>query len=772
MADLLSLEHRILEKGKMEYRPYGIDPAGRKIRDVSGITIRATVEYLEEVVEQKEGAGKGVQAVLELCALLNERIPDPTYHVTPELLKNIRTSCSYEFTCYMGELCEQLSGDRNFSFHIGQYKLLGKLTQTIARPFSIAQIYRMFPRFGDVFVKDSLILSARDITTCSAILGMQFTDAVLEQFGPYRKACARLACNTTKAALAAVPWHIHHGEAATITDLRCVAMGDNCCEWEFRWTPQSPPSWVPSIAGALMSGFTFAALQHWHTEMQVLEALVISVISGMCCWLAFNRHALHQKDLARQNMMQEQSRAIEGQYNDLREVHLEQQRIAGELKRKVTQLMTLHRASLICNSITDRELLIKQALETIVKDLHYERVRIAFFNEHNQEYTGIRILGGPAEIARLASSIQTTITDPETIEGTVLLKGQPVLINDMADIMDRLHPLNQRIVRQLGTRSLVSVPMKVEDRILGSISVDRSQPHMLTQEDVEVLSTFGNHFAIALNNLAAYGEIETLNAELEEKVRVRTAQLESANARLKELDQLKSTFVSVVSHEVRTPMTSIRMQVENMLDGLIGSLNDEQSHSLSRILFSVDRLTRLSGDLLDLSKIESGTVELRREPLQLKSVVDEIVDAFRYLFAEKSVGLEVAHADETVAIVADRDKLVQVFINLLGNALKFTGNGGTIQILTEVQPDGFVSIRVTDSGCGIAPDELPRVFEKFYRGAGVPSGARGAGLGLAIVKHLVELHGGTVGVESTVGTGTSFFFTVPISHAQILTPTQ
>ncbi len=345
-----------------------------------------------------------------------------------------------------------------------------------------------------------------------------------------------------------------------------------------------------------------------------------------------------------------------------------------------------------------------------------------------------------------------------------------MLVNDIADAMDRLHPLHQQVVRRLGTKSFISVPMRVDDRILGSVTVDRTQPHVLTQEDVDVLTTFANHLAIALNNLAAYTEIETLNAELEEKVRVRTAQLESANERLKELDQLKSTFVSVVSHEVRTPMTSIRMYVENMLDGLVGSLNDEQSHSLDRILFSVDRLTRLSTDLLDLSKIESGKVELRCEPLQLASVVDEIADASRHLLAEKCVVLDVSHAEEAVMIFADRDKLVQIFVNLLGNALKFTGSGGTIQILTGVQSDGFVSIRVTDTGCGIGPDEISRVFEKFYRGEAVPSGARGAGLGLAIVKNLVELHGGTVGVESAVNKGSSFFFTLPMSRAPILIP--
>ena len=120
--ELLSIEHRILEKDYMEYRPFGLDPAGRKIRDVSGMTIRANVEYLEELVDQRDGAGKGAEAVTELCRCLNDRQRDHAYDVTPAMLKNVWNSYSYEFTCYLGEFCEHLSGDPNFSLHVGQHK--------------------------------------------------------------------------------------------------------------------------------------------------------------------------------------------------------------------------------------------------------------------------------------------------------------------------------------------------------------------------------------------------------------------------------------------------------------------------------------------------------------------------------------------------------------------------------------------------------------------------------------------------------------------------
>src|SRR6185295_18742988 len=233
------LEHRILEKGSMEHRPFGLWPTGEKIRDVSGVVIRANVEYLEELIGRRRGPEPGRQAVEDLCRLLNERIREPAYHVSPAFLKNIWHSYSYEFTAFLGEFCLELSGEPDFQFVMASEKFLPPLIQALGRPFSVRQIYRMFPHFGQKFAKGSLEFEVGHVGATRAVLRMRLTDHVARQFGPYRNACARLICQASKAGLAAVPRHIHGLEPATIMDRQCLAEGAESCEWEFRWNPQS-----------------------------------------------------------------------------------------------------------------------------------------------------------------------------------------------------------------------------------------------------------------------------------------------------------------------------------------------------------------------------------------------------------------------------------------------------------------------------------------------------------------------------------------------------
>jgi signal transduction histidine kinase len=185
-------------------------------------------------------------------------------------------------------------------------------------------------------------------------------------------------------------------------------------------------------------------------------------------------------------------------------------------------------------------------------------------------------------------------------------------VGDIRTVWDRLHPLNRQLALTTRAVAVISVPLKVKDRVIGSLTVDRTGEHSLTQEDLELMVTVAGQVATALDNAEAYHQIEALNAGLEAKVHERTATLEEvnqalamANVRLREMDQLKSAFVSTVSHELRTPMTSIKGYVENLSDGLVGELTERQSYYLSRVKHNIERLTRMINDLLDLSKHRS-----------------------------------------------------------------------------------------------------------------------------------------------------------------------
>ncbi len=309
------------------------------------------------------------------------------------------------------------------------------------------------------------------------------------------------------------------------------------------------------------------------------------------------------------------------------------------------------------------------------------------------------------------------------------------------------------------------------------------------------------HLASAFNTMAdslhqRYEEITQLNLSLEAKVIARTRdlseankQLEASQEKLRELDRLKSDFVSNVSHELRTPLATIRVSVENLLDGLAGEMNPILQRSLTRVKDNTDRLTRLITDLLDLSRIESGRVEIHLAPIPVLPVIQDVLEGFRSMAAQKDLLVEQAARCEPATVLADRDKLHQVLVNLVGNAVKFTPNGGTVRVsarrveqssgqrvdsstpidsLTNRQidsPTAWAEVSVEDTGEGIPADQLEAIFDKFYQVAhDNHRKTPGTGLGLAIAKSLVELQGGRIWAESEVGHGSRFAFTLPLAE--------
>ncbi len=231
--------------------------------------------------------------------------------------------------------------------------------------------------------------------------------------------------------------------------------------------------------------------------------------------------------------------------------------------------------------------------------------------------------------------------------------------------------------------------------------------------------------------------------------------------RLKELDKLKSDFVSNVSHELRTPLTAIKGSVDNMLDGLTGDLNEKQSRYLMRIKSNADRLARLINDLLDLSRIEAG-INLKPRNLDLVTIAKEVTETLRPVAADKLITLTMESLDDTVTAWADPDRISEILMNLLGNAIKFTPTNGEVTLSLQGSGNEWVKISVADTGPGIPSDEANRIFDKFYQVTQPEKQkAMGTGLGLSITKALVEMHGGKIWLESEVGKGSIFSFILP-----------
>lgn len=325
-------------------------------------------------------------------------------------------------------------------------------------------------------------------------------------------------------------------------------------------------------------------------------------------------------------------------------------------------------------------------------------------------------------------------------------------------------------IRRLAFRSCLFAPMVVKERLIGGLFlVWWQQSHTCTPEQLRLMDGVARQAAMAIDNASAYHEIEELNIGLADKIAERTRELSEINAaleashrRLQELDRVKSDFLLNVSHELRTPLTAIKGSVDNMLDEITGPLSEPQRRYLVRVKTNADRLVRLINDLLDLARIEEGRVQVTPTFFSLSGLANELLDTLRPVASDKGLRLHLADGADPLIVHADRDKVGQVLMNLIGNAIKFTPSGGlvTVELLGEEEPS--VRVQISDTGEGIPPEELPHIFDKFYQvQLGIQGKAKGTGLGLSIAKSLVELHGGSIWVRSQVGQGSTFTFTLP-----------
>jgi PAS domain S-box-containing protein len=239
----------------------------------------------------------------------------------------------------------------------------------------------------------------------------------------------------------------------------------------------------------------------------------------------------------------------------------------------------------------------------------------------------------------------------------------------------------------------------------------------------------------------------------------------------RELDRMKTEFVSQVSHELRTPLTAIKGFTDLMLDGDAGDLNEEQTDYLQTVKSNADRLVALINDLLDVSRIESGRITLKSGPLDVPAILKEVVTTMRPLLDGKQQTLALTVEPDLPTAYGDHDRVVQVATNLVSNAHKYTQSGGAIEVAA-THAAGFVRVAVRDNGMGIGPDDMPKLFTRFFRvDSSITRSIGGTGLGLSIVKSIVEMQGGTVSVESELGVGSVFAFTIPVATEPAATET-
>ena len=434
------------------------------------------------------------------------------------------------------------------------------------------------------------------------------------------------------------------------------------------------------------------------------------------------------------------------------------------INHQVSQLTTIHQVSVALSRTLDLNLILNTILQLLIANLGFTRMFLTLRHDDRNSAYVAQIVGVPPDIREAASHLDLPIQDDGSLQADLLIQGKPLLILSLETVADRMHPPILELARRTGVTSFVAVPLKSQNQMLGYLAADRGlQP--CTEEDLHMLLTIASHVAAAIDNAKAYSHLEELTEHQEQRITARTQELPIANERLQEHDRRRSLFLSVASHELRTPMTVIRSFADNMRDGIAGPVSEQQLAYLTRIGHNLSRLTRIINQLLDWSRLDSDKDMLCLTPVCIETTAILVADSLRTVANEKTITLEIVHADGLPAVQGDRDKLEQILWNLIGNAIKFTPPGGRITVDFQTNPDGFVQTSVADTGCGVDPDHVEKLFHEFSKVPSASPTAQGAQLGLFITKTLVTMHRGTIGVESTPGAGTRFYFTVPVASA-------
>jgi signal transduction histidine kinase len=376
--------------------------------------------------------------------------------------------------------------------------------------------------------------------------------------------------------------------------------------------------------------------------------------------------------------------------------------------------------------VTDRERIFAESLSRMVALFHADGASIVI----REDAPGAPLGSGGRLIA------PTTIgVDAET----AVMLATRVLVNPVYDPnqIQHLH------VPSSPMPHVAHIPLSARGRAAGLLSAYFKTPREITDTEARALRTIARLVSVAKENADLVNELKDNNL-----------QLERAN-------RLKSEFLASVSHELRTPMNAIIGYTKLMLDGLDGDLTEQQTADLERVVQAADNLLGLINGLLDLAKIEAGKMELNVEEVDLALVIDDVIELIRPSADTKSLSLRAEVAGALPTAWADRARIRQVLVNLMANAVKFTEHGG-VTIRASVV-DGWITIAVVDTGVGIPPEAQTYIFDEFRQvDASTTRRYGGTGLGLAISKRLIALHGGRIWVDSTVGVGSSFLFTLPV----------
>jgi signal transduction histidine kinase/ActR/RegA family two-component response regulator len=424
-------------------------------------------------------------------------------------------------------------------------------------------------------------------------------------------------------------------------------------------------------------------------------------------------------------------------------VKLVQELQAGRaaLARKVDELEALREVGEAVSSSLDLDRVLVTIAMHAVELSGTTGGSIMEYDEAERRFLVRSVYRTPAEVVRRLETVRIDLDT--TLVGRAATERRPIAVPDLSAVERDAH---EQILFDDGWRSMVAVPMLREDRIVGSLVVRRKSTGDVTDETLDLLETFANQSAVAL-----------LNAQLFRALQERSAELEVASRH-------KSEFLASMSHELRTPLNAVLGFSEVLLERMFGDINDKQEDYLRDIHASGKHLLELLNEILDLSKVEAGQMELEFTRVDVPAVLEYAVSTMRERAAAHGIDLRVEAGPEVGEVEVDELRLRQVVLNLVSNAVKFTPDGGAV-VVGARETGGELHVSVEDTGVGIPAADQERIFESFQQGGRGASREEGTGLGLTLSRRIVELLGGRMWLESQVGVGSTFGFALPLRRA-------
>jgi signal transduction histidine kinase len=415
----------------------------------------------------------------------------------------------------------------------------------------------------------------------------------------------------------------------------------------------------------------------------------------------------------------------------------------GELARSVEELKALGEVGQAVSSTLDMETVLSTIVGRAVQLSGTDCGVIYEYDEAKQEFHLRASHHMEREVVEALRAAPIRLGEGAT--GRAATTRTPVQVPDILDDREYTASRVRPLLARVGYRSLLSVPLLREQQNMGALNVWRRRSANFEPEVVNLLQTFATQSALAIQNARLFREIED-----------KSRQVEAASHH-------KSEFLANMSHELRTPLNAIIGFSEVLGEKMFGELNEKQNEYVDDIHSSGHHLLSLINEILDLSKIEAGRMELELAKFDLPLAVENAITLVRERATRHGVSLNREVDKRLGDFIGDERKIKQILLNLLSNAVKFTSEGGRIGIKA-ISVDGSVEISVSDTGIGIAPKDQEKIFEEFRQvGTGYAQKGEGTGLGLTLAKKFVEMHGGKIWVKSELGKGSTFTFTLPIS---------